>query len=70
MALAEIGPTLDTTYALMIGGSPDDLHFASSAEYTTRADIDEQVQLMYGGAFADPDNHAVVEITRTVLPRR
>jgi hypothetical protein len=70
MALAEIGPTLDTTYALMIGDSPATLHFASQAEYTTPADIEQVVKEMYGGAFAGPDMHAVVEITRTVLPPR
>jgi hypothetical protein len=70
MALAEIGPTLDTTYALMIGDSPDELYFPSQAEYTTREDVEQVVKEMYGGAFADPDKHAVVEITRTVLPAR
>jgi len=70
MALAEIGPTLETTYALMIGDSPDDLHLTSQAEYTTREDVEQLVQVVYGGAFAAPELHAVVEITRTVLPHR
>jgi hypothetical protein len=70
MALAEIGPTLNTTYALMIGDSPDTLHFTSQAESETREDIERVVKQMYGGAFADPYCHAVVEITRTVLPPR
>lgn len=65
--LALIGPTLDTTYALQLKHDDGTWQFASAAEYTSADDIREQVALMYGGAFASPDMHRLVQIRRTVL---
>lgn len=64
---APIGPTLDTTYALQLKHDDGSWNFASAAEYTSADGCREQVALMYGGAFASPDKHRIVQIRRAVL---
>jgi hypothetical protein len=66
--MSRIGPTLETTYALQLN-NPDTggWNFVSQAEYTDPADCEEQVERMYGGAFARPGMYRVIKIERSVL---
>jgi hypothetical protein len=69
--LTNIGPTLETTYALQLKnaepGQPANWHFVSQAEYTDPADCQYQVGQMYGGLLARPGMYRVVKIERMVM---
>lgn len=66
--IADVGPTMETTYALQLRNPDGDgFHFVSQAEYTDPQDCRDLAARMYGGAFAGDDMHRVIEITRTPL---
>lgn len=72
MPLAGNGPTMDTTYALRLHYEANRVneggwHFESQAEYTSPDDITDLLVHMYGGAFADPAKHQIIEISRRPL---
>lgn len=71
MAIADV-LTMDTTYMVLL---PDDhrhperdvWHFTSQAEYTAAKDITDWLSRAYGGGFADPSMHRIVEVSRRVM---
>lgn len=64
--LADIGPTLQTTYSLqlLVDGQ---WSWYSSAEYTSAEAVRDQLKLIYGGAFAGGNMHRIGQIRRTIL---
>lgn len=64
--LADIGPTLQTTYSLqlLVDGQ---WTWHSPAEYTSADAVRDQLRLIYGGAFAGSNMHRIVKVTRAIL---
>lgn len=64
--LADIGPTLQTTYSLqlLVDGQ---WSWYSSAQYTSAEAVRDQLRLIYGGAFAGGNMHRIVKVERQIL---